>query len=244
MLEKAFDEYVSHYNLKNKDIYLKYTHSYRVMKLQEKYAKLLGFSMEDIELARVIGLLHDLGRFEQLRVYKTYDDSKSIDHADYSCTQLFSKKEIEKFVTNKDWYPIIEFAIRYHNKKILPEIEDKRMMMHAKLIRDTDKIDIIFLMGTLKEINIKPVKRHISKEVLKQFYERVEIDKCLVKNKNDHSVLQYAFVFDINNTICLKEMARNYKTYHEIQKDNVELTAVYEDIMKYIKERLENEGIR
>lgn len=243
MLEKAFDEYVSNYNMNNMDIKLKYTHSYRVMKLQEKYAKLLNFSKEDIELARVIGLLHDLGRFEQLRVYKTYDDSKSIDHADYSCVQLFEKGEIKRFVDKEEWYPIIEFAIKYHNKKILPEVNDERMMKHAKLIRDTDKIDIIFLMGTLKQINITPVKRHISKEVLKEFFEHKEIDKKWIRNRNDHSVIQYGFAFDINNIICLKELEKNYQVYYELQKDNKELTMIYEETMRYIRERLENEGI-
>ena len=244
MLEKAFDEYVSHYNMNNMDIKLKYTHSYRVMKLQEKYAKLLGFSKEDIELARVIGLLHDLGRFEQLRVYKTYDDSKSIDHALYSCVQLFEKGEIKKFVSNEEWYPIIEFAIKNHNKRVLEKVADERMMMHAKLIRDTDKIDIIYLMGALKEINIIPVKRHITKEVWKEFFEHKEIDKKWIKNKNDYSVVRYGFAFDINNTICLKELKKNYDIYHEIQKDNEELTSVYEETIRYIKERLKDEGIR
>ena len=88
MLVDAFNEYVSGYDLNNEDIKLKYNHSFRVMKLQEKYAKLLGFSDENVELAKVIGLLHDIGRFEQLRVYNTYDDYKSIDHADYCCEQL------------------------------------------------------------------------------------------------------------------------------------------------------------
>jgi len=244
MLEKAFDEYVSNYNLKNKDIKLKYTHSYRVMKLQEKYAKLLGFSKEDVELAKVIGLLHDLGRFEQLRVYKTYDDSKSIDHADYSCVQLFDKNEIKRFVKNEEWYPIIEFAIKNHNKRVLKKVSSERMMKHARLIRDTDKLDIIFLIGTLKEIDVTPVKRHISKEVLKQFYEKVEIDKKLIKNRNDYSVIRYAFAFDINYAICLKEMAKNFSAYFELQKNNQELKEVYEYTLNYIKERLKNEGIR
>ncbi len=43
MLEDAFNKYVSNYNLDNPDIKLKYYHSFRVMKLQEKYAKLLGW---------------------------------------------------------------------------------------------------------------------------------------------------------------------------------------------------------
>ncbi len=39
----SFDEYVSNYDISNDYIKLKYNHSYRVMKLQEKYAKKLHF---------------------------------------------------------------------------------------------------------------------------------------------------------------------------------------------------------
>ena len=66
MLERAFDEYTSNYDLNNSMIKSKYNHSYRVMHLCEKYAKELGWSKSDILLARIIGLLHDFGRFEQL----------------------------------------------------------------------------------------------------------------------------------------------------------------------------------
>ena len=239
MLEDAFDKYVSNYDLNNSDIKLKYNHSYRVMKLQEKYAKLLGFNDEDIELARVIGLLHDVGRFEQLRVYKTYDDSKSIDHADYSCVQLFEKGEIKRFVSNEEWYPIIEFAIKNHNKLVLENNKNERAMMHAKLIRDTDKIDILYLLGYLKELDVTPTKDKIHKKVLDDFYNHKVVAKRDVKNLNDHIVLQYSFIYDINYEICLPEMKKNLGYYHDLQKNNKILDDVYKLAMKYIEERLE-----
>ncbi len=244
MLIEAFNDYVSGYDLSDRNIALKYAHSFRVMNLQVKYAKKLGFSPEDVEIARVIGLLHDFGRFEQLRVYHTYDDFVSIDHASYSCEQLFEKGNIKKFVTNEEWYPIIEFAIRNHNKRVIEECNDERMLMHAKLIRDTDKIDIIYLMGKLKQVKIRPIKAKVNKKVLEGFYRHEQIDSTLIKNKNDDSVIRYAFAFDINNTICLKELRRNYKYYHDVQKDNEELNGVYKETLRYIKERLKNEGIR
>ena len=244
MLEDAFIEYVSNYNLDNPDIKLKYNHSFRVMKLQEKYAKLLGWNEEDVELARIIGLLHDIGRFEQLKVYNTYDDSISIDHANYSCTQLFEKGEIKKFVSNEDWYPIIDFAIKNHNKKILEVVSDERMMKHAKLIRDTDKIDIIFLVGTLEELDVKPVEDKITKRVFDDFYAHKSIDNKAIVNRNDYYVGQYAFVYDVNYAVCLKELGKNFANYANKQKDNEQLMKVYDEILKYIKERLENEGIR
>ena len=90
-MKEAFDKYVNNYDLNNKDIKKKYLHSYRVMSLSKKYAQLLGWNKHDIELASLIGLLHDIGRFEQLKIYNTFDDSKSIDHAHYGVIELFEK---------------------------------------------------------------------------------------------------------------------------------------------------------
>ena len=214
------------------------------MKLQEKYAKLLGFSEEDVELAKAIGLLHDIGRFEQLRVYNTYDDFKSIDHADYSCEQLFKKGEIKRFVSNKEWYPIIEYAIRNHNKRVNEPTDDERTIMHTKLIKDTDKIDIIYLLGTLNLKDLAPGKEKIHKNVMEEFMNHELVNREYDKNKNDHYVIQYSFVYETYYDECLKELMKNYKKYHEHHKGNEQLEMVYKEIVKYSKERLKHGRIR
>jgi putative nucleotidyltransferase with HDIG domain len=152
MLE-AFNEYVSTYDLNNRDIKLKYNHSIRVMNLSKKYAKEIGFNEEDVKLATLIGLLHDIGRFEQLKVYNSYDDSKTIDHADYGVKILFDDNLIARFTNNKKDYNVIRDAIKYHNKLALPKL-DTRTLKFARLIRDVDKIDIVYLMGKLNEEKI------------------------------------------------------------------------------------------
>ena len=53
MIEE-FNKYVSNYDLNNKDIRLKYNHSFRVMELSEKYANLLGLYEEDVKCCCVI----------------------------------------------------------------------------------------------------------------------------------------------------------------------------------------------
>ena len=69
---EAFKKYVSNYDMEIRGIKLKYEHSFRVMSLSEKYALKLNFSEEDVYLAKLIGLLHDIGRFEQMKVYNTF----------------------------------------------------------------------------------------------------------------------------------------------------------------------------
>ena len=58
-MQENFDKYVHNFDMKDEIIKDKYNHSYRVMKLSEKYARKLKFSKEDIEIAKIIGLLND-----------------------------------------------------------------------------------------------------------------------------------------------------------------------------------------
>lgn len=238
MLEE-FEKYVSNYDLDDEKIKLKINHSYRVMELSKKYSKLLGFSKEDVALASLIGLLHDIGRFEQLKNYNTFNDSKSIDHADYGIKVLFEDGLIKKFTNNTKDYEIIEFAIRNHNKFEIEKTDNERALMHAKLIRDTDKLDILYLEGYLKELNIKASSDKITKEVMDAFYNDRKVLKDLTKNINDSILLTFAFVFDINYDICLKELKENTKyLYNQIDGEDI-FKNIYNDVITYIDERID-----
>lgn len=79
--KKAFDDYVTNYDIRNQKIKLKTDHTYNVSELCEKIAFSIGMTKEDINIAWLTGLLHDIGRFEQVRRYGTFNDSKSVDHA-------------------------------------------------------------------------------------------------------------------------------------------------------------------
>ncbi len=236
---EAFNKYVSNYDLNNTDIKLKYNHSFRVMNLMIKYAKLLGYSKEDVELAKIIGLLHDIGRFEQLKVYNTYVDKNSVDHADYSVVQLFDKGEIKLFTDREEWYPVIEFAIKNHNKLNIPPCDDEKSLKFAELIRDVDKLDIMYLLGVLGELNRKVNKElEITEEVLSYIYKHTCVDNNAVKNYNDRLVVQLAFVFDINNKIILKEYKEYVSAYYKQIEDDGRLKDAYLEVIKYIDERI------
>ena len=63
-VKKEFEIFVKQYDLENKKIKRKYGHSYRVMENAGKIANSLNLSNEEIEISKLIGLLHDIGRFE------------------------------------------------------------------------------------------------------------------------------------------------------------------------------------
>ena len=63
---KTFNIYVSKYNTEDEKIKLNIEHIQRVAKNENDIAENLNLSKEDIDLAWLIGLLHDIGRFEQV----------------------------------------------------------------------------------------------------------------------------------------------------------------------------------
>ena len=236
MIEE-FNKYTSDYDITIPAIKRKYNHSLRVMNLANKYARLLNFSAEDVELASVIGLLHDIGRFEQYRQYHTFDDFKSINHGDYGAKILMQNNFIEKFysTSHKENYKIIEFAIRNHNKLFIESHNNERFIQHAKLIRDVDKIDLLFLRGVLQEVKYEATDEELSPLVIECIQKHQPVNKKYVKNINDRIALRFGFVFDINYDICLEEF-RNYlvKFYEVIGDDYGKLKDVYDEVLRYI----------
>lgn len=239
MLEE-FEKYISKYDLNDENIKLKYNHSLRVMKLSEKYALTLGFNEEDVKLAKLIGLLHDFGRFEQLRVYNSYNDRETIDHAEYGIEQLFDKGLIKNFIKDEKYYDIIKYAIKYHNKFKLPVCDNERMMMHAKLIRDVDKIDIIYLLGYLGELNSKATDDNLSPEIIAGFKNYSCVDDKYIRNHNDNLSRTFGYVFDIYNPELLPEIKKNiYYFYKQIDGEKT-FKEIYNIVNKYIDERIDN----
>ena len=62
-----FKKYLENYDSKYGKIDLKIRHTFGVVKASEFIANKLQLNNEDVELAKLIALLHDIGRFEQIK---------------------------------------------------------------------------------------------------------------------------------------------------------------------------------
>ena len=196
-LEKAFDNYVSNYDMNVRQINFKYYHSYRVKDLMKKLAIDLNLSKKEIEVAEVIGLLHDIGRFEQIRKYGECSDVRTgIDHADESCIYLFDEGHIKDFYDDEKYYEIIKDAIKNHNKYIIDKKLCGKNLLFTKMIRDTDKIDIYKVLS--EEYTYTYDIKEINKEVLDTFNKKKTIDTHMKITKTDTVYTYFAFVYDIN----------------------------------------------
>lgn len=247
--KKAFVEYVKNYDIKNDKIRLKVEHIERVSQTTKKLSVKLGLEEEDIKLAELIGLLHDIGRFEQLKRYNTFNDSKSINHGEFGVKVLFNKKDgiIRKFIEDNQYDYIIKTAIINHNKdaKDIPEDLTIKELLHTKIIRDSDKIDILNLLTyEKKETAWEKADLSddiISDEIYNEFMEDEKIDYGKRKSSADILVGHFAYVFDFNFQESLKIIEREEyfrKIYERFEFKDKQTKERYKNIYKKLNEHI------
>ena len=237
---KEFKEYVNEYDMNNHNIKYRYNHSLRVQKICVALAKMLNLNKEDAEIIKIAGLLHDIGRFEQLKLTNSFSDNE-FDHAAYGAMILFKEGLIENFNVNPKYYDILEFAILNHNRFKIMEINDERKIMIAKILRDADKIDIFDAYTYQKIYKITNIDDEVSNEVSIQFKKHESINKKIRQTKADLLLSIIAFVFDINYKESL-EIINEQKYLDELynQIENKEKFKEYFEYAKdYIKERID-----
>ena len=199
----TFEKYVSNYNLNDPNIYLKYKHTGKVAENCERIAKSLNLSEQDIDLAWEIGMLHDIGRFEQLRRFDTFIDTESIDHAEFGADLLFKDGLIQQFDDEKENYELLEKAIRLHSLYRLPDNLSERELLFCQVIRDADKIDIyranyetglhVIYHVTKEEL----LNSEITPEVYQVFCEERAIPRNIRKTIADNLVGHIALTFEL-----------------------------------------------
>ena len=206
-------------------------------KKQNGLAKSLELCEEDILLAELIGLLHDIGRFEQVRRYNTFVDKDSVNHGEYGVKVLFENNLIRNFIEDKKYDEIIRKAILNHNKDIIDNtITDKKELLHCQIIRDADKLDIFKVILTDILEAVYPLDRYpkdgISKEIINGFINNKKINYSKVKTCADLLVGQIAYVFDINYLYSLEKICNeNY-----LEKIVVRFDAKDEETIKKLNE--------
>ena len=204
-LEKATKEFLAYtnkYDVQNENIVRKIGHSIRVMEISEKIAKSLNLNDQQIELAKMIGLLHDIARFEQWRIYGTYKDSISCDHGDLGVEILKKDGFIRKFVEEESLDKIILVAIKNHNKYKIEENLTEEEALFSKIIRDADKLDIMYegveMFWKDKEEVQEVENSDITLEIYNQFMSNETINRKYGKLPADRLICFLGFIFDIN----------------------------------------------
>lgn len=190
------------------NILLKQNHSVRVSALSEQIALSLGMNDYDVNICKCIGLLHDMGRFPQFTQYRTFRDNLSVDHAELGIQYIASSGIIEEAAP--DDQRIICCAVQNHNKIRISEDLDEHHVLHSRIIRDADKLDIIPIMldyyeqrkskrSTALELGFADTPGY-NPEIIDIIMRSEEVPNEIRYNFNDLILCQMAWLLDLNTT--------------------------------------------
>lgn len=241
---KYFDDYVKNYDMYDPDINYKYYHSYRVMDTMKLLATKLNMQPKDIELASIIGLLHDIGRFEQDKLYNSFKDS-TMDHGNYGVKIIKETNLLKETNIDESDYEVVYKAIRNHNKFTIESNLTERELLFSKLIRDADKLDILYAMGNEKILHLRQDNEEITDKLEEAFFNNQIGNIKHSKSKNDGLVITFCYVYDINfkeTYEVIKENKYYNKIYERINRKDI-FKKYLDYINKYIEERID-ENVR
>ena len=205
-----FVRFVQEHAAKNeqdqRNILLKEEHTTRVCANTLRIAAGLGLDADATALAEAIALFHDVGRFPQYARYGTFEDSRSVNHAVLGAKVLL-ERSVLRDLPKRDRSLIVR-AVALHNVFILPPRLDDEVRLHAKIVRDADKLDIwrVFIELSDREPASWPSATGLglpdtpacTPAVLAALEQRQMVQLTSLRTLNDFRLLQLAWIYDLN----------------------------------------------
>ena len=228
-----FTNYIyDNYDMNNNLISLKFYHSLRVAKIIYLLANKLNMSDEDKLLAFKLGLCHDLGRFHEVVLLGKFKDIE-FDHAAYSNKILYNDGFINYMDINEDI--LFRKAIYNHNKKDMTSNLNNRELVFTNLLRDSDKIDILYVRSNGKVLNFS---KEPNFNVLNNYLLNKSIDLRDINSSTDSTILYLSFIKDLYYMVS-HDVAIKYGYLDEFKKninidDSKEL--LFDNLLRRINE--------
>lgn len=209
-LKSWFEDYVHRFDSGDPDMRrnheLKAVHTRNVCGNMTDIAGSLGWSGRAVCVAEAAALLHDIGRFEQYRRYRTFVDRKSEDHAALGVSIIRAEGVLTEF-DPADARTIIG-AVACHNRLSVPEGAEERFLSVLKMVRDADKVDIWRVVteyyrrsfgerNPAVELDL-PDSDAISDRVCDDLMHGRPVRMADLGSLNDFKLLQIGWVYDLN----------------------------------------------
>lgn len=245
--ESVFRDYVENYNSRDEKVRLKIEHTYRVAQLCDRIAKSLGSPAEEVDFAWITGLLHDIGRFEQLKNFGTFNDAQSIDHAGYGADILFKEGRIRDFLEENEKDELIENVIRYHSAYRLPEEFDSVTRKFCNILRDADKVDILkvnvdFPLEEIYNVTTEELRNsEVTEEVMESLKEKHATLRSLKRTAVDNIAGHISLVFELVYPESLKVVKEQgyLEKLLSFESQNERTKEQFREIRKIMEEYME-----
>lgn len=255
-LRAWFSDYVQTFQSGNpehdRNIDLKDEHTRRVCTEILDIGRSLRLNPEELCLAEIIALFHDVGRFEQYARYGTFSDHRSENHAELGVKILRKHDVLEGFKQSER--ELILRVISYHNRPDLPEKETKECLFFTKLLRDADKVDIWRVVtdyyqrkNGLRNATIElglPDTPEISDEAYADLMAGRIVKIHSMKTLNDFKVLQMALIYDVNfpRTFQIIRERGFMEMIRDALPQSAKVLEMYSTIRSYLEKHLRTTG--
>ena len=181
--EKLIINYLSEFKEHEKTV----ENIYKTADISEYIARKVLLDEKNIELARVIALLHRIGSFER-EMYTEQDNFISC-----GIRVLFDYNLIRKFIFEADYDEIIKKVILNYNENEIKEDMTELELLHTKILHDASKIGALdFFINDAENTDLSIVELI---EKLKETYP----DDFKDATENCESISKYAYEDFMNN---------------------------------------------
>ena len=253
--KKWFADYVATFTSEDPEVQtnidLKREHTLRVCRASREIGLDLNLSPNNLRLAEIAALFHDIGRFEQFTRHRTFSDKRSFNHAAFGVGLLIKSDVLSRLGIFEQ--ELIIKSISSHNMLELPDEDDETIRLHQRLLRDADKLDIWWVVsdyyreraaGKINpglELN-QPDTPGISPAVFERIMNGETVLFADLQNLNDFKLLQIGWVFDVNFAPTLRRLKeRGYlDMIRSHLPDDENVNELFDCVNNYIEQRLNN----
>ena len=236
----------------NANIRFKHDHSLRTEAEIVGLAEALNLDEDQKAVAQAIGLVHDVGRFEQFGVFRTFSDCVSVDHGwlgNQVLNQSGALANLDPHVQH-----LLCTAVLHHNKRHLPAHLSDPDLLYCRLVRDADKLDILrSLIQACRTLRTDPEgfelemglpdEPYCTPTIVEAVLHGLTVPYSDLRTFNDAILVQLGWVYDVNLTPTFKRI-RDRRLPEQILALLPDLPDVHRiglQVLAYVDDRLAGE---
>ena len=242
-INHQFMDYVKKYDLTNDNIIRKVYHTMTVADTCFLIACNLGFDEHDRNLAYLTGILHDIGRFEQWKLYQTYNDHNSVDHGDLSYEKM---NEFDLSMLSTEDIETVGLAVKYHTKKYTGDNE--KVKLFNKIVMGADSYaNVINTANGAQRMTV--TESGVTKEILNDFVNMERLWVYSPKTKVDRALMLTANVYYVRFDFLKEQILKNnmidviafeFLKYFDEEDKKIYLDAIELLKSRYLDEKYKN----
>ena len=188
-------------------IALKKEHSLNVLAEARAIAGGLALSADVLTATHLGALYHDAGRFPQYSAYKTFQDSRSCNHALLGVRTMRPQPVWEQVPLPVKRMALA--ALSMHNRRAVPASLSRDLALVTGIVRDSDKLDIVRIMlehfrpggkrSDVVMLHLAPGPGLYTPAVARQVLEGRIGEYAAMRYENDFKLLLLSWVHDFNH---------------------------------------------